>query len=596
MIWRSIVGKLWMTILFLVSLVLLTLTVLLLQFFDNYYTEEAEQKLTRLASQISTIMETYDDRDNALHTSWEVMDSHSAKALILNHSGDAWQSPNKKKSPRLSYAVITDDPVLSKVLKKGERAKKIGYFPVEGPHKVMRKKVFVIGMPIQLGNHRGAVFIYQTLEAIKHTSDEAKKIIYFSAAIAIILTTIFAFFLSTRITAPLRKLQKAVTEVEKGNFHYKIPIVSRDEIGQLAFAFNRMGKHLASNIHALNQEKEQISGVLNSMADGVMMLDRDGYIIVSNPPAEHFLYSWRQSQEDQTSAHLPKAIHSLYQKMLASADEQMGDIDVSDRSWAIVMTPLYNQSVIRGAVVVLRDMTEERRLNKLRQDFIANVSHELRTPVSMLRGYSEAIVDDIASSEQEKQEVAQIIYEESLRMERLVNELLDLARMESGRIQLYQSFIDISPYFDRIVKKFSGIADEAKVNLHLDMSITDQAQYYFDPDRIEQVMTNLIHNAIRHSHTDSQVIIHVQSLAEGLLVKVSDYGSGIPESDIPYVFERFYKADKARTRGVSGTGLGLSIAKNLVEAHNGHMSVYSRQGEGATFQFTIPADDEQSNK
>ncbi|MCK9909814.1 cell wall metabolism sensor histidine kinase WalK, partial [Microbacteriaceae bacterium K1510] len=182
------------------------------------------------------------------------------------------------------------------------------------------------------------------------------------------------------------------------------------------------------------------------------------------------------------------------------------DVPVQGRIWSIVMAPLYDRDQIRGAVAVLRDVTEERKLDKLRKDFLANVSHELRTPLSMLQGYSEAIVDDIAASPEEHKELAQIIYDESVRMTKLVNELLDLARMEAGHVELHREMIVLRPYLERILRKFSNLARERQIRLQLDLQ-TRLESIHVDPDRLEQVLINLIDNALRHTPVGGLVVI-----------------------------------------------------------------------------------------
>src|SRR5699024_1968313 len=226
----------------------------------------------------------------------------------------------------------------------------------------------------------------------------------------------------------------------------KVPILTRDEIGELASAFNRMGRQLKYNINALNQEKEQLFSIVNSIADGVITVNRLGEMIIINTPAEKFiqdLYFENNMDPDTNENQLPHELYSVLQKVIESEAEILQELNLQGRDWVMIMTPLYDRSYVRGAVAVIRDMTEERQMDKLRKDFIANVSHELRTPISLLQGYSEAIVDDIAESPQEKNELAQIIYEESLRLSRLVNELLDLARMEAGHIQLNLEMVNV---------------------------------------------------------------------------------------------------------------------------------------------------------
>ncbi|HHY71666.1 MAG TPA: cell wall metabolism sensor histidine kinase WalK [Bacillus bacterium] len=588
--WRSVVGKLWFTILLLVSSVLVILTILLLQFFENFHVTEAERELTQLATKVSKIMETYDQDELAFSIAWEVIDP-STKVMIIDWKGDYWYSPNDERLADLPIDFIWNDKDLSEVMTKEKTVSKLAFPPkIINHNNQMYNEILIVGVPMSRveGKH-GGVFIYQSLDVVSQTSRETTKIIIVSAGIAIILTTIFAFFLSTRITAPLRTMREAAFEMAKGKFNAKVPILTHDEIGELALAFNRMGRQLEYHIEALNQEKEQLTSIISSMADGVITMNREGDVIVSNPPAKKLLkaFHFEHGSYDETYQPLPSEMKGILEKVILTEKQQIAEISVQGTSWVVLMTPLYDQEAVRGAVAVLRDMTEERKLDKLRNDFIANVSHELRTPIAMLQGYSEAIIDDIASTEEEKKEIAQIIYDESLRMGRLVNELLDLARMESGRIELHLETVEVTKYFDRIIRKFQGVTKEHGVDLKIKIS-DNEGTMVIDADRIEQVLTNLIDNAIRHTSEGGAVALIVDSFPGGFQISVKDTGSGIPEEDLPFVFERFYKADKARTRGRSGTGLGLAIAKNIVEAHHGHISVQSKLGEGTTFSFFIP--------
>jgi two-component system, OmpR family, sensor histidine kinase ResE len=590
MFWRSVVGKLWFTILFLVSFVLFILTVMLLEFFDNYHINETEKGLTKTASQIALILENHDEieREVGLDIAMELVDEDSSAVVIFNNN-HYYYSPNTKSSEQLPVSFLMTEKDFSKVFKEEKIVKQISSVD-NFKNGEDGSQTLVIGVPFlsQEGDN-GAVFIYQPLEVMQETTQTTTKFILLAAGVAIILTTIFAFFLSTRITAPLRKMREAAFEVARGKFDTKVPILSHDEIGELATAFNQMGRQLKFNMNALSQEKEQLASILSSMADGVITFNRDGTILITNPPAELFLQNWYFDQNESSSniEAVPSEVMELFQLAVNTEKEQIGEVTVQGLSWVIIVSPLYNNKFIRGAVAVIRDMTEERRLDKLRQDFIANVSHELRTPISMVQGYSEAIVDDIAGSDEEKMEFARVIYDESLRMGRLVNELLDLARMEAGHIQLNVESIEMMPYLNRIIRKFHGLAKEKGVNLSIDMKHEEEV-FHIDPDRFEQVLTNLIDNAIRHTPSGGSVSVLEKSDERGILIEVCDTGSGIPDEDLPFVFERFYKADKARTRGRSGTGLGLAIAKNIISAHKGQISVQSKQGRGTTFSVFLP--------
>ncbi|WP_077326756.1 ATP-binding protein [Virgibacillus siamensis] len=585
MFWRSVVGKLAITILLLVSFVLFILTILLLEFFENFHVEEAENEMMQTATKVRQMIEQYDDRKLAYTTTERIKDPATHIAVVYG-DGDFWASQSIDNLHELDEAWYRNKESLKAVFNKGQNVKKQMRLPKT------QEQVMLVGTPI---HNNGAVFVYQSLDVVNKTKAETTKIILLAAGIAIILTTIFAFFLSTRITSPLIKMREAAFDLTRGEFNTKVPILTHDEIGELAVAFNRMGRQLKFHINALRQEKEQLSGIVSSMADGVITLNRNGDMLVSNPPADRFIenlyYKNNLSLSDENNK-LPDPLFGILEEVIQEEKEAIHEINIQGRTWVMIMTPLYDQSYVRGAVAVIRDMTEERRLDKLREDFIANVSHELRTPISMLQGYSEAIVDNVAESGEEKNELAQIIYEESLRMGRLVNELLDLARMEAGQIHLNLEKVELDSYVERIVKKFAGLANDNKVNLELNKKLTKN-KIEIDPDRIEQVFTNLIDNAIRHTGEGGNVTVTVETNTDELTVSISDDGSGIPEEDLPFVFERFYKADKSRVRNSKkkGTGLGLAIAKNIMDAHHGTITVNSIDKEGTTFVFKLPLKD-----
>lgn len=582
MFWRSVVGKLAITILLLVSFVLFILTVLLLQFFEGFHVQEAERAMLQNATKVSYMVEQHEE-DQVIFEMTERIKDPASRVMIVFNDGTSWLSDSANKGLlEIDDEWFINNEDVEKVLNNNEDLHKQIMLPDES------EEIMVVGTPV--AHHSGAIFIFQSLDMIDQTRAETTRIIFLAAGIAIILTTIFAFFLSTRITSPLIKMREAAFDLARGEFKTKVPILTHDEIGELAIAFNKMGKQLDFHINALRQEKEQLSRIVHSMADGVITLNREGNIMVVNPPAKKFIEDWYYenslpvgSDNDQ----LPEELKEIFTRVIQGEKEVLQELSLQGRNWVMIMTPLYDQKNVRGAVAVIRDMTEERRLDKLRKDFIANVSHELRTPIALLQGYSEAIVDDIAETKEDKNELAQIIYEESLRMGRLVNELLDMGRMEAGHIQLNKEIIEVESFVDRIYKKFKGSANDNGIELTLTKQITKK-DAFIDIDRIEQVFTNLIDNAINHTESGGNVEIIVKHNHEGMYVDIADTGKGIPEDDLPFVFERFYKADKSRTRMKKGTGLGLAIARNIVEAHHGNITVKSKVDIGTTFSFSIP--------
>ncbi|RID89271.1 HAMP domain-containing protein [Peribacillus asahii] len=588
MFWRSVVGKLWGTILLLVCFVLLVLTVLLVEFFENFQIETVENDLTKVAKQIVSVTNDHSNAIDVLQISSELIGDET-KMLVL-HDEEIVFSSLRDVNNQITPQFLKEDRDLLKVFTDEKIVKKEMLLPASSKDEE-KVSAIVVGIPLELNGERDEVFLVQSLESMEEAIQSTTRFILLAAGVAIILTTIFAFFLSTRINAPLRKMREAALAVARGKFDTKIPVLTQDEIGELAIAFSQMAKQLKYNMTALSEEKEHLASILSSMADGVITFSKNGTILEVNPPAERFLQGvyFEKGFSPEGSKNVPQVLMNLFDESERQGKEQIGEITLQGHHWGLIVSPLYsNDGTIRGAVAVIRDITDERRMDKLRTDFIANVSHELRTPISMLQGYSEALVDDIAGNEEDKKEMSRIIYDESLRMGRLVNDLLDLARLESGNMRLRYEQVELMSYLTRITSKFQVIAKEKDIKLSVDLEDT-KIEWDFDPDRIEQVLTNLIDNAIRHTLKGGSVEVgQRKSDRGGLIIYVKDTGSGIPEEDLPFVFERFYKADKARTRGRSGTGLGLSIAKNIIDAHEGYMSVNSRLNEGTMFSFVLP--------
>ncbi|MDR6224544.1 ATP-binding protein [Desmospora profundinema] len=592
MIWRSVVGKLWLTIIGLVTLILVMLSLFLSeQIMDTYYQAELNS-LEQLAQHVQkTLEEPGVDRKRAehLHSVLKVADLFDTYMIILGKDGAVESVEVSPHVPEFPWQEILEQTELDQVF-QGEkqvlRSRVMVGKDGESTFPLFKDEIMMVAYPLHEEDQVvGAVVLYRTQEQLNE--NEIKKLIFFSALIGIFLTTIFAFFLSTRITQPLIQMKKASEKMAEGKFSTRVPVRSheRDEIGDLAVAFNRMAAQLEESIHALSQEKEQLASILRSMADGVITMDAQGRVIVTNPPAEELLNHWREEEEEGPD--LPSPLREIFSLVVQDEREQFGDITVHGRTWAVVMAPLYAREQVRGAVAVLRDVTEERRTDKLRKDFVANVSHELRTPLAMLQGYSEALLDGIAQTPEDQSEIAKVINDESLRMGRLVRELLDLARMEAGHIRLETAEMDAIPLVRRVLRKFQAIAAEQKMTLVGDIP-QSLPTVEWDEDKVEQVLTNLVDNAIRHTPAGGRVSIELVETESGLQLCVRDTGSGIPEEDLPFIFERFYKADKARTRGQAGTGLGLAIVKHIVEAHQGIVTVESQLDKGTTFKVQLP--------
>ncbi|MBB3109244.1 two-component system sensor histidine kinase ResE [Paenibacillus phyllosphaerae] len=448
-------------------------------------------------------------------------------------------------------------------------------------------------------------FLLQYIDMQFENSHQVKVLFVYTGIIGFLLSTFFAFFLSTKITQPLIQMKKAADLIAKGEYRTRVPVRSNDEIGDLADTFNHMAEELDTLIRDLSHEKDHLASVLRSMGDAVVTFDAEGNVILSNPPGQQLLDRWNAMDwteaADATGKYrmrnqVPVPIFEIYRNVLRKGRDMSDKVHVQSGAWSIVMAPLKSNDAVRGAVAVMRDVTEETKLEKLRRDFVANVSHEIRTPLSMLQGYSEALLDDIAGSPEERRELAQVIHDESLRMGRLVKDLLDLARMEAGHLEMSPVSLDLTDLLKRVHRKFNVYAKERGIALELVLAQDELHLGAGDEDRLEQVLTNLLDNALRHTSTGASIRLSGRyteiEIKHYVQIQVEDEGEGIPSEDLPFIFERFYKADKARKRGASsgGTGLGLAIVKNIMEAHRGRITADSKVGKGTTFTLLLPVE------
>lgn len=605
---KTIVGKLWITIIGLVVVVLLTLSLFLFRYIETSFPKSQDQadNLNKLAVKVANELSLHKDEIRYLQVVNELLSAQDANVFLVTTDFqplDTVVGQGKDRSFR--YDDFFSKAELQKVFagQTVDNRNRVGTRTTE-----LNSQYTAVAVPFFNDTQErvvGALVLYQLTQSSEETQDYVKKLFVVVGVCGFLMTTFFAFFLLSQITRPLQQLKKAAALISMGEYGTRVPIASSDEIGELGKTFNHMGEQLADTIKALSHEKEHLASVLRSMTDAVITFDAEGTVILTNPQGDHLIREWSTirwteegTDEERYSAEaaegtVPEPMRQLFDAVILHSDEMTSKLHVQNEVWSVVMAPLYAHDSVRGVVAVMRDVTEEFRLDKLRKDFVANVSHELRTPLSMLQGYSEALIDDIAGSPEERKELAQVIHDESLRMGRLVKDLLDLAKLETGNMELHFRELDVNAFLRRIHRKFGALAKEREVSMTIELPEAELTLEHADEDRLEQVMTNLLDNALRHTPAHASIAIRAAAQVlkgeEAVQIDISDQGYGIPAEDLPYIFERFYKADKARTRGASGgTGLGLSIVKNLVEAHQGAVSARSQPGAGTTFSIILP--------
>ncbi len=398
------------------------------------------------------------------------------------------------------------------------------------------------------------------------------------------------------IGQPVRQISSAAKDIAEGiaqgDFKRKIFLNSNDEMEDLSKTLNNMSEQIQNKVNELTTTKSRLEAVLLSMFEGVMVVDHDGYVLLINKTLRNLLGVIHEPFRRKPLEIIRNIeIQNLADKVLKSqSGVQSMELSVllpEERILLAHATPIIREGKTEGAVLVFHDITQLRRLEHVRRDFVANVSHELRTPVSTIKGYAETLLEGALEDKANARDFVQIIYSDADRLAKLINELLDLSQIESGNMKFFFAPCSLRTMADRVLMALAKKLNEKSI------AVKNQIPSAFpsvraDETGITQVFFNLIENAIKYNKDHGSITISAHDLGKYIEVKVTDTGIGIPEEDLPRIFERFYRVDKAHSRQSGGTGLGLSIVKHMIQVHQGEVSVESALGQGSTFSFTLP--------
>jgi signal transduction histidine kinase len=398
------------------------------------------------------------------------------------------------------------------------------------------------------------------------------------ALVAVALAGLVGLLLARQLAYPLLRLTDAASALARGEPALPLPPASTSELHTLSVAFNTMNANLTSAYDTLAAQAHQREAILNSLADAVLATDSEGEIILANPAASALLEI------------APQVLCRSIQRTLAAGEPRATEITVRNRVVELLITPLRDESGrVSGAVAVGHDVTTYRQLDRLRTSFVSDVSHELRTPLTAIKGFVETLQDGAVDDPAARGRFLDTIAMETGRLIRLTNDLLLLTRADAGQLTLHPTPTDLVALAERAIVQLEGRAHEKRVTLAVDLPGFPTIALA-DADRIHQVLVNLLDNAVKFAPTGGRVSISFGRAGEQLACTVTDTGLGIPTSEIPYLFERFYRGDPSRARAEdqSGAGLGLAIARAIVEAHGGQIWIESEPGQGACVTFTLP--------
>ncbi|MBT2603066.1 cell wall metabolism sensor histidine kinase WalK [Bacillus sp. ISL-53] len=460
------------------------------------------------------------------------------------------------------------------------------------------RRLWVLSTPVEAnGEVIGAVYVIAEMENVFEQMDEINSIFMTGTAIALVITAILGILLARTITRPMSDMRKQALVMAKGNFSRKVRVYGDDEIGQLAVTFNNLTKKLQESQSSTEGERRKLSSVLANMTDGVISTDRRGRVNLINEPAAQLLNVSSETVMNQPIIEV-LGLEEEYKFEDLLVERESIILDYSKKNRPFILRGNFSviqkeTGFVNGLITVLHDITEQEKIESERREFVANVSHELRTPLTTMRSYLEALAEGAWKDEEIAPSFLSVTQNETERMIRLVNDLLQLSKMDSKDYRLKTGWVNFNKFYDHIIDRFEMSKND---DITFKRDLPKEAYFVdIDEDKITQVLYNVISNSLKYSPEGGQVTFRVRASDGFIIVSITDQGVGIPKNVIDKIFDRFYRVDKARARNLGGTGLGLAIAKEMVVAHGGKIWAESVDGKGTTVFFTLPYEQEEED-
>lgn len=591
--------KLWLALTLLILVVLGGLGITITWLFSDFYLHQKLDSLRTEATEISTqLARVYSWNERLSLLEKFKLTSGTQLVLLDKHGNVLVISGSSINSPQISQGELRGHlGGLSGGLIEGwtRNLRPSDFFTDENLAQVLSGKTISIkAMPISGGGQpmllaaapvgtkpvQGVVLIGSSPIPLEESIATFRRLILYTSLIAVFLATIVSLIFARQVTRPLALMQRGAARMARGDFLPIQGVTSKDEIGELAEVLNSMGESLKNNMEWLSQEKNLLQGIIESISDAVVMLSYEGVILYANDSAKA-LWQENQIELEERKTQIVDFLKTMSKNI--TQYENYATMTLGIQVLQVVMAPMTETEEIGGNVAVLRDVTASLRAEKARREFLASVTHELRTPLHLIQGYLEAIQDAVIP-EHQHEEYIELVLDETKRLARLVQNLQDIGRLERGqRLQLVT--IDMQNFMCDLDQRFQGRAQELGLNLIVSKGT---GELLADPDQLLQVFINLLDNAMRHTSRGKTVRVFQMEEQNEVRLAVRDEGEGIPKDALPYIFDRFFRVNKARSRKDGGMGLGLAIVRQIVEAHGGHVRVESDMGKGTTFWVMLP--------
>ncbi|MGS0643815.1 cell wall metabolism sensor histidine kinase WalK [Staphylococcus hominis] len=456
-----------------------------------------------------------------------------------------------------------------------------------------KERIWIYNLPVKNGNDViGNIYIESNINDVYNQLNNINQIFIIGTAISLFITVILGFFIARTITRPITDMRNQTVEMSKGNYTQRVKIYGNDEIGELALAFNNLSKRVQEAQANTESEKRRLDSVITHMSDGIIATDRRGRIRIVNDMAIKML---GMAKEDLIGYYMLNVLKIEGDFSLEEIQENNDSIliDMNEEEGIIARvnfsTIVQDTGFVNGYIAVLHDVTEQQQVERERREFVANVSHELRTPLTSMNSYIEALEEGAWKDENLAPSFLSVTREETVRMIRLVNDLLQLSKMDNETEQVTKEIVDFNMFINKIINRHEMAAKDTTFVREIP---NETIFTEIDPDKMTQVFDNVITNAMKYSRGDKRVEFHVKqnALYNRMTIRIKDNGIGIPINKVDKIFDRFYRVDKARTRKMGGTGLGLAISKEIVEAHNGRIWANSVEGQGTSIFITLPCE------
>ena len=489
------------------------------------------------------------------------------------------------------------DPLVSQVIKTGESIKQIQN------NADSNKRVWIYVSPVKKDNEVvGVISLMADIESVYQEVNGISKIFIVGTILSILITTVIGFVASKTVTSSIEKMSSQVKKMALGNYGTVVGIDADDEIGDLAKVFNQISKRIEEEQAVTETERRKLATIIESMMDGIITTDNNGRIILINTSAEDMLGGRNDEifigkdvlkilniTEYESIEEILEAEDSLLVNASKSDDElllraEISKIEKEDKEDLTQMS-----TELEGYIIVLYDVTDQERQEKERREFVSTVSHELRTPLTTMNSYIEALEEGVLEDKELAPQFIDTIHKETTRMIRMVNELMQLGKMDIKEEHYEKEFIDINKMLEQITDRFALTHPEKNFIKHIPKS---PIFVEGDQDKLTQVFDNIVNNAIKYSPDGKNITVRVRQNYHHNRVSISikDEGVGIPLVHIDKIFNRFYRVDKSRQRSMGGTGLGLALAKTIVDAHKGRIWAQSREGYGSIIFVTLPCE------